>query len=199
MGEYHPIWVVALSTRTGSVEEVQQAGNTVVLPTDRDVLLEFLASRERRSTGRAHAANLATHAISPVLIEAARTGTLRRFRSRLAGGTWRFEFGTGVLTAIALGTDVKIGADEVSAIVLHGPGTGARMVLSVLRGWCRRDCEDPESEPEGSAVGYERSLALRLALRSACSRSLTLRRACLTAFAGESQWFREDWFESNAL
>lgn len=194
MGEYHPIWVVALSVRTGSVEEVQQAGNTVVLPTDRDVLLEFLASRERRSTGRTHAAVLATHAISPVLIEAVRTGTLRRFRSRLAGGTWRFEVGTGVLTAIALGTDVKIGADEVSAIMLHGPGTGARMVLSVLRGWSSRDCEDPESEPEGSAIGYERSLALRLALRSACTRSLSLHRACFTAFAEESQSFREDWF-----
>ena len=194
MDHYHPIWVVALSVRTGSVEEVQQVGGTVTLPTDRDVLLEFLAGRERRGTSRAHAANLADHAISPILIEAARSEPLRRLNARMAGGPWRFEVAPGVMTVIAANADVQIGANEVSAIMLHGPGTGARMVLSVLRGWSSRDCEDPEAEPEGSAVGYQRSLAVRLALREACARSPALRRACQAAFAGEGAAFREDWF-----
>ena len=194
MARYHPIWVIALSARTGAVEELEQTGDTVVLPTNRDVLLEFLANRDRRSATRSHAANLATHAISPALVEAVRAGTLLRMRARMAGGSWRFEFAPGVLTATAEAADVSIGADPVSAVMLHGPETGARMVLSVLCGWSGPDREDPEFEPEGSAVGYARSLSLRLAFRAACARSLPLRRACLAGFAQESSAFRQDWF-----
>ena len=147
------------------------------------MLLEFIAGREHQGKGRAHVAYLAEHAISPVLIEATRTSPARRLDASMAGNRWRLEVAPGVLTAIATEGDVPIGADEVSALMLHGPGTGARMVLSVLRGWSSRDCEDPEAEPEGSATGYERSLAVRLALRDACARSPSLCRACQAAFA----------------
>ena len=84
----------------------------------------------------------------------------------VVGGRRRFKFAPGVLTAIATHADVRIGAQEIASIMLHGLATDARIVL---RGWASRDCEDPEAEPKGSAAGYRRSLVMRLALRDACA------------------------------
>ena len=169
-------------------------GSSVTVPVDRDVLLEFLASRERRGKGWVHAAALAQHAISPALVEAARAGTLHRFDARLADTTWRFETAPGLLTAIALDDEASLAGEPVSAVTLTGPSLGADTVYSILSGWRGSNEEDCEHALEGSTTAYARGLAFRLALRAACRESATLRAACADAFRHEMLEIRLDWF-----
>ena len=154
MDDDRPIWIVVLSGRTGSVEEVEHVANAVTVPVDRDVLLEFLASRERRGKGCVQTAALAQHAISPALVEAARVGTVRRFDAPLAGTTWRFEIAPGLLTAIALDDEACLAGRAVSAVTLTGPSVGGDMIYSILSGWCGSNEEDSEPAADCGFRGH---------------------------------------------
>jgi hypothetical protein len=202
-----PVWVVAISLETGTVQELEHVGRFTTMPRDRDALLEFLTVHAR--IGRGWEMELSAFALSPCLVAASRAGAIRSIGALFAGSVWRFEVGTpGVLAAMPTEGPAVLQYGLVSSWMLHGAQTPAGMTLSVqtLPGSDDEDGADESDDgdddgddgevacrlPAGPQTMVE--LEVRLALREACRASPALLRACRAAFAAESPLFIQDWF-----
>ena len=198
-----PVWLIAISLETGTVQELEHVSGFTTVPRDRDALLEFLTVHAR--IGRNWEIELSAFALSPCLVAASRAGSIRSIGALFAGSVWRFEVGTpGVLAAMPTDGPAVLQYGVVSSWMLHGAQTRAGTTLSVqkLPGDDDEDGAEESDDEEGGEVAYWQpagpqtmvALEVRLALREACRGSPALRRACREAFAAESPLFIQDWF-----
>lgn len=188
------VWAVGFDAAVSKVKDLSDKRDPDSMIADRGALLEFLVGMGRCSgSGRPE-----DYAISCSLLAAARAGMLHRFCAEMAGKTWHFEAGPGVLVGLPKGGDARFDTEDVSALVLHGVETGEDIILSIMQGWwAAKDAEqyvDFGTEVSITAVHYRRGRAIRLALRAACAGSRRLQQACAEAFAAEGADFRADWF-----
>ena len=198
-----PVWVVAISLDTGTIQELEHVGGFTTMPRDRDALLEFLTVHA--GIGRCWEMELSAFALSPCLVAASRAGAIRSIGALFAGSVWRFEVATpGVLVAMPTEGPAVLQYGLVSSWMLHGAQTPAGTTLSVqkLPGSDDEDGADESDDGDDGEVAYRPpagpqtmvELEVRLALREACRASPALRRACREAFVAESPLFIQDWF-----
>lgn len=198
-----PVWVIAFSLESGTVQELEPVGGFTTMPRDRDALLEFLTVHAR--IGRCWEMELSAFALSPCLIAASRAGAIRSIGALFASSVWRFEVATpGVLVAMPTEGPAVLQYGLVSSWMLHGAQTPAGTTLSVqkLPGTDDEDGADESDDGDDGEVAFRPpagaqtmvELEVRLALREACRGSPALRRSCREAFAAESPLFIQAWF-----